>query len=66
MERAEPHALGTTENLVVSSGSLTLHVASERLVLEAGDAAFFEADVPHEYHNTGTTEAVLYLVMTYA
>ena len=64
-ERAEPHAAGTTENLVVTSGSLTLHVESERFVLEAGDAAYFEADVPHEYHNTGTSETLLYLVMTY-
>jgi transcriptional regulator with XRE-family HTH domain len=46
VERAEPHAAGTTENLVVTSGSLTLYVESERFVLEAGDAAFFEADVP--------------------
>jgi XRE family transcriptional regulator, regulator of sulfur utilization len=27
---------------------------------------YFEADVPHEYHNPTDSETVLYLVMTYA
>lgn len=65
-EVAEAHPAGTTENLVVSAGSLSLLVASERLSLEAGDAVFFEADVPHEYFNPGDRETVMYLVMTYA
>ena len=30
------------------------------------DAVYFEADVPHEYHNPGQTETLMYLVMTYA
>jgi transcriptional regulator with XRE-family HTH domain len=66
VERAEPHPSGTTENLVVSAGSLTLYVNSETFELKAGDAAYFEADVPHEYHNEGESESVMYLVMTYA
>lgn len=66
VERAEPHPAGTTENLVVSSGSLTLQVEAERFVLGAGDAVYFEADVPHEYCNPGPTQAVMYLVMAYA
>jgi transcriptional regulator with XRE-family HTH domain len=66
LERAEPHTMGTTENLVVSSGSLQLRVGAERFRLGPGDAVFFEADVPHEYQNSGHEEAVLYLVMTYA
>ena len=36
-ELAEAHPAGTTENLVVSAGSLSLLVDSERLSLEAGD-----------------------------
>jgi transcriptional regulator with XRE-family HTH domain len=66
LERAEPHRAGTTENLVVAAGVLNLRVDSERFSLRAGDAVFFEADVPHEYHNPGTTESLMYLVMTYA
>lgn len=65
-EIAEPHPAGTTENLVVSTGSLRLLVDAEKFSLEAGDAVFFEADVPHEYRNPGDREVVMYLVMTYA
>jgi transcriptional regulator with XRE-family HTH domain len=65
-ERAEAHPAGTTENLVVAAGSLQLHVEAEHFLLQAGDAAYFEADVPHEYHNRGEVDAVMYLVMAYA
>lgn len=65
-EVAEPHAPGTTENLVVAAGALELLVDTERFVLAAGDAVFFEADVPHEYFNPGDVQAIMYLVMTYA
>lgn len=64
-ERAEPHAPGTAENLVVSKGSVELEVEGERFVLEAGDAIIFHADVPHAYRNAGPGDAVMYLVMTY-
>jgi transcriptional regulator with XRE-family HTH domain len=65
-EIAEAHPAGTTENLIVSAGSLDLLVESQRFSLRAGDAVFFEADVAHEYHNTEDTDVVMYLVMTYA
>ncbi len=66
LERAEPHRAGTTENLVVAAGELQLRVDAERFTLRAGDAVYFEADVPHEYFNPGQTETLMYLVMTYA
>jgi transcriptional regulator with XRE-family HTH domain len=66
LERAEPHAAGTTENLIVASGTLGLRVEAERFLLRAGDAVYFEADVPHEYENPGDTETLMYLVMSYA
>jgi transcriptional regulator with XRE-family HTH domain len=66
LERAEPHRAGTTENLVVASGALSLRVDGERFELRTGDAAYFEADVPHEYRNPGDAPTLLYLVMTYA
>ena len=65
-ELAEPHLPGTVENLVVTTGALEVRVGEERHRLATGDAIQFEADVPHEYHNTGGREAVMYLVMTYA
>ncbi len=66
VEKAEAHAPGTTENLVVSKGAVEIVVGPATHTLEAGDAILFEADVPHEYRNAGAGEAVLYLVMTYA
>jgi quercetin dioxygenase-like cupin family protein len=65
-EKAEPHPPGTVENLVVTSGCLDMRVAESRYLLATGDAIQFEADRAHEYRNPGDTEAVIYLVMTYA
>ena len=65
VERADPHPPGTVENLVVTSGRLEIGVADDRYLLATGDAIQFDADGPHEYHNPGDTEAVIYLVMTY-
>jgi transcriptional regulator with XRE-family HTH domain len=65
-ERAEPHAAGTIENLVVTNGSLEMIVGRETHLLSTGDAIQFEADTAHEYRNPGNTECVMYLVMTYA
>jgi len=66
VEKAEGHAPGTTENLVVAKGSVEIVVGAQTHRLEAGDAILFEADQPHVYRNAGSGEAVLYLVMTYA
>jgi transcriptional regulator with XRE-family HTH domain len=65
-ERAEAHPPGTTENLVVTSGSITVEFGDEREVLGPGDAIVFPADVPHAYVNGAAEPAVMYLVMTYA
>lgn len=65
-EVAEPHSPGTTENLVVATGAARIRVGKDQFVLGAGDAIFFEADLPHEYANPGDVEAVMYLVMRYA
>jgi len=62
---ADAHAPGTKENLVVIKGAVEIATAQERSVLGEGDSILFEADVPHTYRNLGSTEAVLYLVMTY-
>jgi transcriptional regulator with XRE-family HTH domain len=66
VEHAAPHAPGTTENLVVASGAVTISVGSDVVELASGDAVLFTADVPHTYANRGEKPAVLYLVMTYA
>jgi mannose-6-phosphate isomerase-like protein (cupin superfamily) len=66
IERAEAHAPGTVENLIVARGALEMVVGGDRHSLAAGDAIQFEADTAHEYRNPGKIEAVMYLVMTYA
>lgn len=66
-EEAKAHAPGTRENLVVVHGTLDVAAGKDRPVrLKEGDALLFAADQPHTYTNAGTTQAVLYLVMTYA
>lgn len=65
-ENADAHAPGTRENLVVVKGAVEIATTQLRPVtLGEGDAIVFEADVAHSYRNLGSTEAVLYLVMTY-
>ena len=66
IEEADPHPAGTTENLVVTSGSLELTAGAVRHRLSTGDAIFFEADVPHSYRNPGSGPTTMYLVMSYA
>ncbi len=65
-ENAEPHAPGTIENLVLTKGVAEIEVAGERHLLAPGDSILFAADTPHAYSNPAETDAVLYLVMTYA
>ena len=66
VEDADAHPPGTSENLVVTAGTIEIDVAGDTHRLEAGDSILFEADTPHAYRNPGKSEAVMYLVMTYA
>ena len=66
VEKAEAHAPGTTENLVVAQGAVIIGVSKSRHELQVGDSIAFDADVAHSYENPNEEQAVLYLVMTYA
>jgi transcriptional regulator with XRE-family HTH domain len=66
VEEADPHPPGTSENLVVTAGTLEIDAAGDTHRLETGDSILFEADTPHAYRNPGRVETVMYLVMTYA
>lgn len=66
IEASGAHAPGTTENLVVSQGAMSITIRGERHRLSAGDAMYFVADLPHVYENQGPIDAVAYLVMSYA
>lgn len=65
-EHSTGHAPGTQENLVVAQGVLEISVNEERFLLGTGDAILFYADQPHSYRNPADSEAVAYLVTTYA
>lgn len=65
-ERADAHANGTLENLVVASGELVIEVGTSRHALGTGDAIQFRADQAHAYLNPGQTPARFYLVMRFA
>lgn len=66
VERADAHAPGTIENLVVSEGSVEIEVGGRKELLGAGDAIVFEADLPHVYRSRSDRETTMFLVMTYA
>ncbi|MFJ3049906.1 helix-turn-helix domain-containing protein [Pseudomonas nitroreducens] len=65
-EHSTGHAPGTQENLVVALGVLEISVNEERFLLGTGDSILFYADQPHSYRNPADSEAVAYLVTTYA
>jgi len=65
IEHADAHAVGTTENIVVSRGALEIEIGNDTSDLVAGDAILFQADVPHTYRNVSKGETIAYLVMTY-
>jgi XRE family transcriptional regulator, regulator of sulfur utilization len=66
IERAEAHAPGTKENILIGKGSIEIIVGKEPAVqLDEGDAIDFLADVPHSYRNLGVVPSVIYLVMSY-
>ncbi len=65
-ERAPPRPPGAREHAVVTAGTVIIGVGGEDHRLEAGDAIYFEADVPHDYRNPVDAPATMYLVVTRA
>jgi transcriptional regulator with XRE-family HTH domain len=54
---SEAHSPGTKELLQVQQGSVTVVVADQSVILNAGDAVSFPGDVAHSYANPGTEPA---------
>lgn len=54
---SEAHVRGTKEILQVHEGTVTIQVAGQTEVLEAGDAISFSSDVAHSYANEGSEGA---------
>jgi len=56
VHKSDPHGKGTTETLVVLTGSLRLIVEGSEYELGTGDSVFFRSDVPHTYENRTARE----------
>ena len=54
---SEPHGPGTREIVVVLSGSMTMTVGDHSDQLGPGDSVVFDANKPHVYENSGSSEA---------
>jgi transcriptional regulator with XRE-family HTH domain len=54
---SEAHTPGTKELLQVQEGTITVEVADQSVVLDAGDAVAFRGEVAHSYANSGTRPA---------
>ncbi len=62
----QAHTPGTIESLIVVRGRIEVTAGREAPQrLEEGDAMVFEADVPHIYRNLESSEALVYIVMSY-
>jgi transcriptional regulator with XRE-family HTH domain len=65
LEEATAHAPRTFEHLTVIRGRLVVRSEGATAELDAGDALFFRADLPHSYANPGSEDTVAQLVMSY-
>jgi transcriptional regulator with XRE-family HTH domain len=63
--RAEAHAPGTHEIVVVLSGLLRMRIDEEMYDLGPGDSISFAADRPHVYENPSGSEARYHNVISY-
>lgn len=63
--RSSAHYTGTREVLTVQKGSVRVTSGSETVELNVGDSAHYPADVPHAIENTGSKDAVVFLVDLY-
>lgn len=55
------YASGSHEYVAVESGQLRLTVGETAITLEAGDSAYFAADVPHGYANLSDAPCSYYV-----
>lgn len=58
------HEPGSRETVVVQGGTVTLEIGEERRELREGDAATFDADIPHRFVNAGRRAASFLAVVT--
>ena len=61
-QQAEPHLPGTEELVVCTRGLMRVGPAGEQVELEAGDAVWFAADVPHGYAGVRDARALCWML----
>lgn len=64
--RSRGHFAGTREFLTVSAGRVRVRSGGQTVELKKGDSAQYTADVEHSIENLGSSNAVLFLVDTFA
>jgi transcriptional regulator with XRE-family HTH domain len=60
---SEPHRPGSVELIAVDTGTVALDVGGHRVVVPAGDSAWFDATQPHSYANPEAGTATFTLVV---
>src|ERR687897_1189146 len=55
-QASEPHQHAGAELIYVLQGQLSVGIAGEGVVLEEGDAMYFDSGAPHSYRGGGTSE----------
>lgn len=53
LEKLQPHEHAGAEFVYIIQGTLSIHIGGEEYALEAGDAVYFDATVPHAYRRSG-------------
>jgi transcriptional regulator with XRE-family HTH domain len=64
--RSAPHYQGTREFLTVVKGEVRVESGKDFEILQPGDSVSYRADVPHAIINSGSKEAVMFLVDIYS
>jgi transcriptional regulator with XRE-family HTH domain len=65
IHRSDPHRAGTTELMLVVSGSVVLVVDGTEHRLAAGDSASYVGDVAHSYRNPSTARPARFTLSVY-
>jgi quercetin dioxygenase-like cupin family protein len=55
-QASEPHQHAGAELIYVLSGQLAVGIAGDEIVLEEGDAMYFDSGAPHSYRGEGKSE----------
>jgi len=65
IHRSDPHRAGTTELMLVVSGSVVLIVGDTEHRLAVGDSASYSGDIAHSYRNPSSTRPARFTLAVY-